>query len=40
MLLPLVVVSYLLKGKEISSPRSYKSTTRRTNLFERNLMLI
>lgn len=38
LLLPLVVVSYLLKGKEISAPRSYESTTRRTNLFERNLM--
>lgn len=38
LLLPLVVVSYLLKGKEISAPRSYESTNRRTNLFERNLM--
>lgn len=38
LLLPLVVVSYLLKGREISAPRSYESMTRRTNLFERNLM--
>lgn len=38
LLLPLVVVSYLLKGKEIFPARNHESTTRRTNLFERNLM--
>ncbi len=38
LLLPLVVVSYLLKGKEMSPPHNHESTTRRTNLFERNLM--
>src|SRR5665647_891081 len=38
LLLPLVVVSYLLKGRAIAPPRSHESTTRRTNLFERNLM--
>ncbi len=38
LLLPLVVVSYLLKGKEIAPPRNRESATRRTILFERNLM--
>lgn len=38
LLLPLVFVSYLLKGKEIVPPRILESTTRRTSLFERNLM--
>ena len=38
LLLPLVVVSYLLKGKEIAPPRNRESTTSRTSRFERNLM--
>jgi Na+/H+ antiporter NhaD/arsenite permease-like protein len=38
LLLPLVVVSCLLKGKEIVPPASPESTTRLTNPFERNLM--
>ena len=38
LLLPLIVVSYLLKGKEIAPPRSRESTTLRTSPFERNLM--
>lgn len=38
LLLPLVVVSYLLKGKEIAPPRNHESTPHRTILFERNLM--
>ena len=38
LLLPLVAVSYLLKGKEIAPLRSHESATRRTILFERNLM--
>ena len=38
LLIPLVVVSYLLKGKEVSPPHNHESTPRRTNLFERNLM--
>ena len=38
LLLPLVVVSYLLRGKEIAPPRNHESATSRTNLFERNLM--
>ena len=38
LLLPLVVVSYLLKGKEIGPPRSHERATRRANPFERNLM--
>jgi Na+/H+ antiporter NhaD/arsenite permease-like protein len=38
LLLPLVAVSYLLKGKEISAPHSHERTTLRANPFERNLM--
>jgi Na+/H+ antiporter NhaD/arsenite permease-like protein len=38
LLLPLIIVSYLLKGKEISPAANHERTTRATNLFERNLM--
>jgi Na+/H+ antiporter NhaD/arsenite permease-like protein len=38
LLLPLLVVSYVLKGKEIAPPRHRESTASRTSLFERNLM--
>lgn len=38
LLLPLIVVSYFLKGKAISPPLNHESTTHRTNLFERNLI--
>lgn len=38
LLLPLVVVSYLLKGKDIVPPRNRESTTSRTSRFERNLI--
>jgi Na+/H+ antiporter NhaD/arsenite permease-like protein len=38
LLLPLVVVSYLLRGKELSPPHNHESTISQTTLFERNLM--
>ena len=38
LLLPLVVVSYLLWGKEIAPSRNHESATSRTSPFERNLM--
>ena len=37
LILPLLVVSYLLRGKEIVPPSIPEGTVRRTNLFERNL---
>lgn len=37
LLLPLLVVSYLLKGKDITPPADQQSAAGRVNLFERNL---
>ena len=38
LLLPLLIVTYLLKGKEIAPPNSDENSIRRTNVFERNLI--
>jgi len=37
LVVPLLVVSYLLRGRDIVSPREARSELLRTNLFERNL---
>ncbi len=38
LLLPLLVVTYLLRGKQIAPPSSEENSARRINLFERNLI--
>ena len=38
LLIPLIVVSYVLKAKDIAPPRNRESTTGRTSRFERNLI--
>jgi Na+/H+ antiporter NhaD/arsenite permease-like protein len=38
LLLPLLIITYLLKGREIALPSSGENLARRINLFERNLI--
>lgn len=38
LVLPLAIVSYFLRGKEVTAPNALKSSALRANIFERNLM--